>query len=129
MSKNGYRNLCFAGMILWALIAPGCGKPQQPADKAEKIVEQFLDAWSRGEPPEAFAGPDRPLQGVDPDWKEGRRLLSFLCAETKQSEAAPNQFRCRVALTLQDPKGKKWDKEVVYEVQMGEKSVIRRVSP
>ncbi len=125
---NCYRNLHYAGMILLVCITPGCGKPPQPADKAEKIVEQFLDAWSRGESLNKFADPDHPIQGIDPDWKEGRRLLSFLCAETKPGET-PEHFRCRVSLALQDQKGKRADKEVVYDVQLGEKSVIRRMSP
>jgi hypothetical protein len=129
MSTDCFRKLLYAGLILSASIAPGCGKAQPPADKAEKIVEQFLDAWSRGELPGKFAETDQPIQGSDPDWKAGYRLLSFLSAEAKPSPEMPDHIRCRVALSLQDPKGRKRDKEVVYDVQLGEKSVIRRVSP
>jgi hypothetical protein len=129
MSKRHYRNLLCAGLILSTVAAPGCGKAQQPADKAAKIVERFLDAWSRGEPPDKFAGTDGPIQGADPDWKAGHKLLSFLTAEMTPSPETPDRIRCRVALSLQDQKGKRWDKEVVYDVQMGKKSVISRVPP
>jgi len=30
---------------------------------------------------------------------------------------------------VQTAKGRKWDKEVVYDVRLGEKSVIQRASP
>ncbi len=122
-------NLLYACMIFLALITFGCGKTSPPTDKAERNVEEFLDAWSRGEPPDQFAGANRPIQGTDPDWKAGHRLLSFLCAEAKPSEATPDHVRCRVALALQDKQGKRWDKDVVYDVQLGDKCVINRVSP
>jgi hypothetical protein len=131
MSRNCFRLLLNASVTLSALMAGGCGKDasHQPTDKAEKVVEQFLDAWSRGEPPDKFDGPDQLIQGTDPDWKAGYRLLSFLSAEAKQSQEKSDHVRCRVALSLQDRKGKRWDKEVTYDVQLGEKSVIRRASP
>jgi hypothetical protein len=131
MFQNCFRGLLYASTILLALVVAGCGKndPKQLADKAEKAVEQFLDAWSRGERPDTFADPDRPIQGNDPDWKAGYRLLSFLNTETKQNPEMPDRVRCRVSLSLQDAKGKRWDKEVVYEVQVGMNSVINRAAP
>jgi hypothetical protein len=128
MAKKHYRNLLYVSLILSTVAAPGCGKAQQPADKAEKIVERFLDAWSRGEAPDKFAGTDGPIQGADPDWKAGHKLLSFLTSDLKPSPEMPDHIRCRVALSLQDKRGKRWDKEVEYDVQLGEKCVITRVS-
>src|SRR5262249_40332694 len=130
MSRNCFRSLLYASMIFSVLIAPGCGKnpSKQPADKAEKVVETFLDAWSRGEPPEKFADPDHPIQGADPDWKAGHRLMSFLTSEAMPSQEMPDHVRCRVALSLQDAKRRRWSKEVVYDVQLGEKNVVSRVS-
>ncbi len=131
MPNNCFRGLLYASLTLSSLMAVGCGNnaSKLPTDKAEKVVEQFLDAWSRGEPLDKFADPTHPIQGSDPDWKAGYRLLSFLSAEAKQSQETPDRVRCRVALSLQDQKGRKWDKQVVYDVQVGEKSVIHRVSP
>jgi hypothetical protein len=131
MAKNPWRWLPVAAVVVWALAAQGCGKrpPNQPADKAEAALEAFLDSWSRGAAPDKFAGPGHALQGTDPDWAAGHRLLSFLSVESQPAEGAPHRFRCRVALSLQDRMGKKVDKEVVYDVQLGEKSVISRASP
>ncbi|SRR5579884_784165 len=129
MYRKWFRNLRYASMIFLALISPGCGKPPPPTDKAERNVEEFLDAWSRGEPPDKFAGANRSVQGTDPDWKAGHRLLSFLCAEAKPSEETADHVRCRVSLALQDKKGKRWEKDVVYDVQLGDQCIISRVSP
>lgn len=131
MAENRLGNLLLAAMTLAVLLAGGCGKnaATQKAEKGDKALEQFLDAWSRGEPAEKFADPNGPIQGSDPDWKAGYRLLSFLSGEAKHNPETSDQVRCRVSLFLQDSKGKKVNKEVVYEVQLGEKSVIRRASP
>lgn len=131
MSKNCFRGLLHAGIALSILVAGGCGNnaSKQAVDKADKALELFLDAWSRGEPPNKFADSDPLVQGSDPDWKAGYRLLSFLSAEAKQSQEMPDHVRCRVTLSLQDPKGKKREKEVVYDVRVGEKCVISRVAP
>lgn len=91
-------------------------------------MEKFLDSWSRGEAPETFTDPSQPIQGADPDRNAGYRLVSFLTIESKQSEDGPDHFRCRVSLSLQDRRGKKLEKDVVYAVQLGERSTLRRVA-
>lgn len=131
MAKNPLASLSLAAFILLAIVAPGCGKrsPKTPADKAEALVDQFLDAWTRGERPEQFEGGHPNVSVLDPDWKAGMRLLSFLSVETKQSQQGDSQFRCRVSLTLQNNLGKTVDKQVVYEIVTGGKCVIRRTDP
>jgi len=130
MRKNSCRWLRHVALILSASIVQGCGNgSSKPAvDKAEAVVETFLDAWSRGESSDKFADPDQPIHGADPDWKAGYRLLSFLTVDSTPSQEAPHSFRCRVALSLKDRQGRKVEKEVVYGVQLGEKCVIRRAS-
>ena len=129
MSTRYHRWLFCAVAALSSLLGAGCGKspPPQP-DRAEALVEQSLDAWVRGEPADAFGGPDNAVQVTDPDWKAGWRLLSFLNIGARPSPETPGRFHCRVALSLRDPKGKKVDKEVVYDVQLGPPGVISRAS-
>lgn len=129
MFKKSFRTILCAGLIVAALAASGCGKVRPPADRAEKVVEQFLDAWSRGEPPDKFADAGGPIQGTDPDWKAGSRLRSFLSSDSKPAPDAPDHVRCRFSLSLQDKSGKRLEKEVLYDVQLGERIVIRRVLP
>jgi hypothetical protein len=117
-------------VLLAAALAQGCRTTaaKQPAERAEAAVEAFLDAWTRGDSPEKFADPGQPIQASDPDWKAGYRLLSFLSIDARPSAEAPQRFRCRVALSLQDRRGAKTDKEVVYDVQLGERTVISRAA-
>lgn len=130
MLRNTFDWLLLACLTVLTLFLPGCGNgpAKQPAARAEAAVEEFLDSWSRGVSPDGdrFAGANQPIQATDPDWKAGCRLLSFLSIEAKPDKGAPDHVRCRVALSLMDRKGKKVDKEVVYDVQVGDKSVITR---
>jgi hypothetical protein len=122
--------LTILSVILWVVTLCGCGASSvPPADRAERAVEQFLDAWSRGENPEKFASADQPLSGTDPDWENGYRLVSSLTIERKPVADQPDHVQCRVALSLRDPSGKQLERQVVYDVQVGERTVIRRVSP
>src|SRR5262249_35568378 len=105
MPRTSFSRLLMTALLLSALLVQGCGKrPSPPTDRAEHLVEQFLDAWSRGESPEKFASTNPALQVTDPDWSAGYRLLSFLSANSNQTDTS---VRCRVALTLQDRQGKK----------------------
>lgn len=108
-------------------LCPTCGKrAPQPAEKAEAALNQVLNAWTQGELASTFADPDKPVQATDPDWKAGYRLLSFLAVEAKPNPDKPGQVRCRVTLSLQDLRGKQVDKEVVYDVELGDTIVIGR---
>jgi hypothetical protein len=130
MPKNRFHWPLFATMILSTLVLQGCAQrsPQKSTDKAEALVETILDSWTRGVSPDKFGGSNQSIVVTDPDWSAGYRLLSFLSIEAKPTEGTPPHVRCRVALSLADPTGKKVDKEVVYDVQVGDKSVIRRES-
>jgi hypothetical protein len=123
--------LLYAALTLAALLAQGCGKRsgRPPSEKAERAVEEFLESWSKGEPPDKFAGTHPKISATDPDWKAGYRLLSFLSVESRQSQQEPPRFRCRFALSLRDRKGKAVEKDVVYEVTQGEQYVISRARP
>jgi hypothetical protein len=130
MRSMSFRPMSVAAVLLSALALLGCAKDnsKKAMNKADAAVDHVLDSWARGESPDKFADPNQPLQADDPDWKAGLRLLSFLNSETIAGDKGPNHFRCRVALSLQDREGKQFQKEVVYDVQMGDKIVIVRNS-
>jgi hypothetical protein len=130
MARNSVGCLLVVTLSVLILVVPGCGKSSgDPAvEKATASVEDFLDSWTRGERLDKFADPNQPIHATDPDWKAGYRLMSFLSIESKHSPEMPDHVRCRVALSLKDRKGKKVEKEVVYDVQVGDKMVIARVA-
>lgn len=131
MLRNPLPAIFFATALLAVSVFAGCGRnpSQGKSEKARTALDTILESWSRGEPAEKFADPSQPIQITDPDWQTGYRLLSFLTAETKPTADRPDHFRCRVALSLKSPQGQIEDKEVVYAVQVGERTVIGRETP
>ncbi len=110
-----------------AALAGGCGKGDlSTANKAEAALDRVLDAWARGEPAGAFADPEKPIQATDPDWSAGYHLLGAMAVESKSDPEQPGQVRCRFTLSLQDPRGREVNKEVVYDVRLGDRTVIER---
>jgi hypothetical protein len=118
-------------LMIAALVVSGCHKDEakQSTEKAERALDQFLNAWTMKEPPDKFASGDKSIRGTDPDWQGGARLLSFLTADSKPVDGSPSRVRCRVALSLQEKSGKKVEKQVDYDVELGEPVVISRTKP
>lgn len=115
------------GLAALIFFLPGCGKTSATSqDKADVAVEKFLNAWVRGEPSDAWATAGQPIQGTDPDWQANYRLSSFLIADTKPVDEKPDHVRCRVSLSLKNSRGKPMEKEVIYDVTLGESVVITR---
>jgi hypothetical protein len=128
MNRDWPRRPLAVGVLLSLLALSGCKTDTAPSqlNQAEVALDRALDAWVRGEPADKLASASPPVQADDPDWKSGVRLLSFLTVESKASPAGPGRFHCRVSLTLQDRAGKKLEKEVLYEVTMGETISVTR---
>jgi hypothetical protein len=113
-----------------ALLGPlsGCGGKRSLAeddlDRARKGVQEALDAWKKGGPPPKKGVLSPQVEITDPDWAAGYRLTGY---EIKRVEGwEGTNARSWVALSLQSRQGKKVEKEVVYEIRLGEKVVIGR---
>jgi predicted ATP-dependent protease len=121
MLRNRLDPLLLTALILVAVALSGCSSNSSEATlaKAQVALDIALDGWSRNEPPEKFAC-------VDPDWKAGYRLVSFLTSDAKHVDETRDRVRCRVALSLKDRQGKRLDREAFYLVQLGETITIRR---
>lgn len=103
----------------------GCGGnnslPQDVIDRARQEMQTALDAWKKGD---SLAKLGKMVQMTDQDWKAGLRLLSY---EVKRAEGLQGEnVRCWVVLSLQNRQGKMLEKEVVYEIRLGDKTVIGR---
>jgi hypothetical protein len=97
-------------MIL--LVAPSCGGPgmNPPADRARAALEASLTAWRDGKKPGNIAGTDPPVQAVDNDWTNGRKLADF---EVLGEQPSGSDKRFTVRLTYRAPAAKA---EAVYVV-------------
>ena len=101
-----------------AALAGGCGgriTPPAPADPAaaRNGLRAALDAWKRGEPPDALKGRQPPVYVNDPEWRSGLRLADYALLDDAPAGA---DLRCRVVLSLSDPSGRARPKAAVYDV-------------
>jgi hypothetical protein len=110
--------------LLAALAAAGCSGPPRPADpsQAREALRAALDAWKRGEAPEALAQGRPPVYVHDDDWQAGRRLLDY---ELSGDEPFGGELRCRATLSL-DGGGGPATKAAVYGVGVGPTLTITR---
>jgi hypothetical protein len=102
---------------LGVLLAAGCG-PGLPAEAdpglARDALRNVLDAWQRGDRPEALRAASPAVHVNDPDWSAGRRLARYeIAGEGGRSGV---DLRYAVRLTLTDPNGRAVRKDTAYVV-------------
>jgi hypothetical protein len=56
-------------------------------DRARAALEASLNAWREGKRPGNIAGTDPPVQAVDNDWTNGRKLTAFEILREQPSES------------------------------------------
>lgn len=101
------------GAALVLLLAlPSCGGPNMnpQADRARAALQASLEAWHAGKKPGNIEGTDPPVQAVDNDWTNGRKLAAFEVVREEPSEA---DKRFVVKLTYAAPAA---EVEAVYVV-------------
>jgi hypothetical protein len=105
----------FGLFLAVALFAPGCGGPPAPADpaRARAALRDALDAWRNRAGPDALKERQPPVTVTDREWRAGYKLLSY---KIESDEPFAADLRCRVQLSLRDPRGKALRKTAVYFV-------------
>ena len=88
--------------LLLILAIPACGGPSMTprADRARGALEAALTAWREGKPPGNIAGTDPPVQAIDNEWTNGRKLAAFEVLRELPSES---DRRFAVKLTHRAP--------------------------
>lgn len=71
------------------LVLTSCGGPSMnpQAERARSALDASLGAWREGKRPGLIAGTDPPVQAVDNDWTNGRKLTAFEVLREQPSEA------------------------------------------
>jgi hypothetical protein len=84
------------------LVVPSCGGPSMnpAADRAKVALEASLNAWRDGKKPGNIEGTDPPVQAVDNDWTNGRKLEAF---EILREQPSDSDKRFVVKLTYKAP--------------------------
>jgi hypothetical protein len=117
-----------AACLLGVLILQGCDggslPPEPDESQALPILTAALDAWKRGETPDAVAAGSPPVRVIDHEWQVGWTLLGY----EVQGEPLKTGLSVRqsVALQLKTPKGKPAKKTVNYLINTGPQPVITR---
>lgn len=122
------RNSFTAGLALAAVLAvPGCKRTLGPREleQGRAAVTTGLDAWKKGDRPEALQKLNPPIQFLDEDWSKGLRLEGY---EVTATYGAGGDLlpRCEVRLSLTDRGGKKVTRRVMYQVEKKDKVVVAR---
>jgi hypothetical protein len=88
--------------LLISLIGTSCSEPSKipPAELARGALETALAAWRDGKKPTDLGGSTPPIQAVDTDWNNGRKLASF---EILRPEPSETDKRFVVKLTYAAP--------------------------
>ena len=108
-------------------LASGCGgtPAAADADQARQTLIAALDAWKRGETPEALAARSPAIHVSDTDWKAGATLTSYEAADS--ARAAGYDLSFSVVLELKGPKAKVSTKSnAVYVVSTYPKALVLR---
>ncbi len=94
------------------LVVPSCGGPSMnpTVDRAKVALEASLNAWRDGKKPGNIEGTDPPVQVVDNDWTNGRKLAAF---EILREQPSESDKRFVVKLTFAAPSA---ETEAIYVV-------------
>jgi hypothetical protein len=115
-------------VLVSLLLASGCKRTtlsQSELDAGRTAIETGLQAWQKGEKPDALQKLSPAIRFSDDDWKRGMRLTSWEITYTNGSvgDLTP---RCEVVLSLLDRRGNKISRRVVYQVDKGETIAVVR---
>jgi hypothetical protein len=74
--------------LLISLMGVSCGEQSKipPADVARSALETSLTAWREGKKPSDLTAATPPIQAVDTEWTNGRKLASFEILRPEPSE-------------------------------------------
>lgn len=96
----GIAALALAATLMAAYASCGGPSMNPAADRARAALQSALEAWRAGEKPGLIPGTDPPVQAVDNDWTNGRKLAAF---EILREQASNSDKRFVVKLTHAAP--------------------------
>jgi hypothetical protein len=109
-----------------AVLAAGCRPTPAPSDPdlARETLRQALEAWKRGDPPDALAKADPPVVAADRQWQGGAKLLDYTIHPAVEPKGFDQHFTA--TLSLQDAAGKRTQQKAAYDVSTTPKRVVVR---
>jgi hypothetical protein len=99
--------------------------PQTEVADGKSVVEAALTAWRNAEAVQTLRDAKDGTLVADPQWEQGWKLNSFQIVD---QTADGFQARCKVQLSLTDPKGKSVNESAEYLATSAPKRTVTRVS-
>lgn len=117
----------FPFLIAAMLFSTGCRKrftaSSADPEKARATLRQGLDAWKKGETPEAIRA-SASINFSDSEWSDGLKLVGYEVQGDGNYEGF--DWQCKVTLSLEDARGNKSERRAVYSVSTSPKLVVVR---
>jgi len=104
----------------------GCGGAKHSKadiERGQKALTSALDSWKANEPADKLKALPDPVEYAE-EMRRTHKLTDYSVGQPNASD--PAVIRYPVTLKLQDRKGKAFDREVVFEVKLGNPVVISR---
>jgi hypothetical protein len=119
------RYLTLPLLVLGVIVQPGCrpSAQQSDPDRARATLRQALDAWQKGETPDAFRERTS-VTAVEPKWQAGVRLVGH--EMLGEGEMSGFDWQCKVRLSLENAGGKKSQEKATYSISTSPTLVIVR---
>jgi hypothetical protein len=114
--KNSRISRCLPAIVaLTALGGCGSATPQgADQDAARAALQTALDAWKRGDTPDALSKAEPPIQVSEWQWRSGAKLVRYEIAKGDRPVGA--DLRCPVQLWFEGARGKAARESTEYNV-------------
>jgi hypothetical protein len=112
--------------VLLVALALGCGGSKHSSadvERGQKALTAALDGWKNNEPADRLKALPDPVEYTD-ELRRTHKLVDYTLGKPNTTD--PAVLRYPVTLKLQDRKGKAQDRDVVFEVKLGNPIVIAR---
>jgi hypothetical protein len=114
----------FTGLCLLSGIACNDNKGvSADPDKARDVLKQSMEAWQKGETPDAFKLRTN-ITVAERRWNDGVQLLSFEIAT--ESDMNGFDWQCTVKTKIKDKNGKTSEEKAIYCVSTAPNLVVVR---
>jgi hypothetical protein len=113
-------------LMLFVVPAVGCGGSKHAkadVERGRKALTAALDGWKNNEPADRLRALPEPVEYSD-ELRRTHKLTDYTVGEPNSTDA--QVIRYPVKLKLQDRKGKAEERDVVFEVKLGNPILIAR---
>jgi hypothetical protein len=123
-ARHACGRLATLSLLAGLCLVAGCRSPGRADPKtARDTLRDTFEAWKQGNTPDGYLR-ESSVRAIDSRWEGGFKLLGYEIAEGEEAQGFDLTFK--VALKLQDPKGRALQETAPYRVATSPKKVVIR---